>query len=467
MIKRVLAPRSIQRQHSSLLFRLKNLLNLALPLMGAQMAQMGMGVVDTVMAGRFGTVDLAGIALGGAVMWPCMMLMMGFLQAVTPTVAQLNGSGRQDLVGEVIRQALWIALVASILIVIALNNAAPYYRLMSVDEAAVAVSIPYLQAAAWGIPAVMGYFVLRFLAEGLGFTKPAMYIAATALLLKVPLNYIFMNGLFGLPKLGGVGCGYATAIVMWLELVIIIFVVTGSRFERVGWHRKFSLPDWSRIRRLLVIGLPIGATLFFEIGMFTFITILVGRFGSDTVSSHTIAMNLGGITFMIPLALGIAASIRIGFNVGAERLDFARETARVAMMCTLTVAGVAIVLVVNIRHWIASLYTTDPNVLELATTLMLFVAVFQVFDNCQATAIGALRGYKDTRMPMIFTLAGYWLFGLPLSACLGFGWLGEPMGIYGFWIGLILALFAVSVCAVGRLYWISNNERRVVLLARR
>ena len=443
------------------------LLRLALPLMGTQLAQMGMGVVDTIMAGRFGYVDLAGVALGGAVMWPCTMLMMGILQAVTPTVAQLKGANREDEFGEVVRQALWMVVVAGGLIILVLHNAAPFYRLMNVDEAAVAIALPYIELTAWGVPGMLGYFVLRFLAEGLGFTKPAMFIASTILIIKIPLNYIFINGLFGLPTMGGVGCGLATAIVMWLEFILIIFVVTRSRFDHIGWHRHFALPSWHIIKNLLHVGLPIGATLFFEIGLFTTVTVLLGQIGADAVASHTIAMNVGGITFMFPLALGIAASIRIGFNVGAERYDIARKIARVAMLSTWVVAFISIVVVVSMRFHIASLYTNDTAVYELAATLMLFVAVFQLFDNSQSTAIGALRGYKDTRIPMIITLVGYWLFGLPLAASLGFGWFGETYGIFGFWVGLILSLFAVSICAMGRLYWISNNDQRIALLSNR
>ncbi|MBV1878982.1 MAG: MATE family efflux transporter [Pseudomonadales bacterium] len=434
--------------------------------MAAQLAQMGMGVVDTVMAGRFSAVDLAGVAIGGAVLWPCMMLMMGFLQAVTPTVAQLKGSGREAEVGEVIRQALWIAALASILIVWLLKNANYYYAAMQVDPEAVTIALAYLQAAAWGIPAIMGYFVLRFLAEGMGFTKPAMLIASLALLLKIPLNTIFVYGHFGLPVMGGVGCGFATAIVMWFQLILMICIVSRRRFQNVGWYSHFSWPKLPLIKKLLIIGIPIGATLFFEIGLFTFITVLLGRYGADVVASHSIAMSIGGISFMLPLAIGIAASIRIGLNVGAERYTDARLSAKVAMVSTLVVALASIAVVVLGRKWLAGLYTAETEVLNLAATLMLFVAVFQLFDNCQATAIGVLRGYKDTRVPMIFTLVGYWVFGLPIALCLGFGWLGQPLGVYGFWIGLILALVFVAIFSVARLYWLSNNINHIQLLAK-
>jgi MATE family multidrug resistance protein len=435
----------------------KHLYRLALPLMGAQLAQMGMGVLDTVMAGRLGAVQLAGVALGGSVLFPVMMVMMGVLQSVSPSVAQLNGANRREEIGEIVRQALWMAILASIVIDFILVNARPYYELMQVDARAVEVSIPYLRYAAWGIPAVMGYFVLRFMVEGVGYTRPAMMIAVSALILKIPLNYIFMYGKLGAPELGGAGCGVSIAIVMWYQFIIMLIVATRSRFDFAGLKHRFSFPHAGQIKELLGIGLPIGATLLFEVGLFSMITVLAGRLGAEVVAAHTTAMNIGGITFMIPLALGIACTIRVGFNVGLGRGDLARETAKVALLSTMVTAVLSISLVVLFRYQIAGLYTNDPEVLSLAVRLLLFVAIFQLFDHSQATAIGALRGYKDTRFPMVVTFVCYWLIGLPVGCVLGFGWIGEPMGVIGFWIGLILSLGLVALLVCHRLLKVSER----------
>ena len=251
--------------------------------MGAQLAQMGMGVVDAVMAGQYGSLDLAGVALGGSLFWPVMLLVMGLVQAVTPTVAQLNGAGRQAAIGEVIRQGLWLALVGGIAAAVILNNISQVYVWMSVDPAAAAISVPYLHMASFGVPALMCFFCLRFLADGMGFTRPALFISLTALCLKVPLNYVLIYGKFGAPEMGGVGAGLAQAIIMWLQLLLILIVVTRRRFRSTGWQEKFSRPDWLHIKRLLIIGVPIGATIFAEMGLFSLTTILLGRFGAETV----------------------------------------------------------------------------------------------------------------------------------------------------------------------------------------
>jgi len=444
---------------------LGNLMKLGVPLMGAQLAQMLMGVLDTVMAGRLSAVDLAGIALGGNVLWPVMLMMMGFLQAVTPTVSQLNGARRQEEVGEVIRQALWLALLAAVIICTWIRHAEPFYHLMSVDPAAVKVSVPYLRATSWGIPAIMGYFVFRYLAEGMGYTRPTMLIACGALLLKVPLNFIFMYGLLGAPELGGVGCGVSTAIVMWCELIAILIVVSQRQFRNTGLQDRFSWPIWQHIKPLLIIGAPIGATLFFEVGLFSLTTILLGRFGAEAVASHTIAMNLAGIIFMLPLALGMASTIRIGFNIGAGEPHLARRTTWVAMQSSAAIAVVAATLAILFRYQVAAIYTTDPKVLQLAATLMLFVAAFQLFDATQATALGALRGYKDTRIPMLITMFGYWVVGLPVGCVLGFGWIAKAMGIYGFWIGLVAGLAIVCAALNYRLWLVSKDDRLIQKLS--
>ncbi len=440
------------------------LFQLALPLMGAQLASMGMGVLDVVMAGRYSSVDLAGVALGGSVFWPVLMLMMGLVQAVTPTVAQLNGAQRPAEIGEVIRQGLWLALGGGLAAALILNNIEAVYLWLEVDPAAIAISVPYIRMCSYGVPALMCFFCLRFLADGLGFTRPALLIAVAALLLKLPLNYVLIYGKFGLPELGGVGCGVAQAILMWLQLALILVVVTRRRFHHTGWI-GISRPDWPRIRRLLVIGIPIGATIFAEMGLFAFTTLLLGRFGAEVVASHNIAMNINGVLFMPALAIGMAATIRIGFRVGAGELLQARTTAAIAMGTTVVVALLGSLFVFFLRTQLVGLYTLETAVHRLSSTLLLFVVFFLLFDASQTAAVGALRGYKDTRAPMYIALFSYWVIGLPLGCTLGFGWVGEPMGVYGFWIGVASGVGTAALLLSGRLWRLSGSGTRIHALS--
>ena len=443
----------------------RTLWHLALPLMGAQMAQMSMGVADVIMAGQYSAAHLAGVALGGSVFWPVMLLCMGLVQAVTPTVSQLHGAGASNRIGEVVRQGLWLALFGGVFGVLMLNNIAPVYRWLQVDPDTAAISVAYLRACSFGLPALLCFFALRFLADGMGFTRPALFISLSALALKVPTNYAFIYGEYGMPELGGVGCGVAQALVMWLQLTLILIVVTRPRFLSTGWASRFTWPQWRHIKPLLLIGIPIGTTIFAEVGLFSGTTLLLGRFGAETVAAHNIAMNINGVLFMPAMALGMAGTIRVGHRVGAGEVDQARHTAVIAMVSTLCVAALGALIIFIFRSNLVGFYTSEAAVATLSTRLLLFVVFFLAFDAAQATAAGVLRGYKDTRTPMWLALFSYWGIGFMLECTLGFGWLGEPMGLYGFWIGLAIGVGCAALLLGMRLWHVSGNAALIRRLA--
>ncbi len=433
--------------------------------MGTQIAQMGMGLLDTIMAGRYSAVDLAGVALGSSILWPLMLLVMGLIQAITPTVSQLNGARNYKEIGEVIRQGLWIAIAGGLLISVILNQIGFVYALLDVDPKASPISIAYLQMTSLGMPAVTCFFCLRFLSEGMNFTKPALYIAVCGLLIKAPLNYALIYGKFGFPEMGGVGCGVAQAVIMWFQLFAITIVVTRPRFDKVHWQSKFSLPDWSRIRPLLQLGIPIGATIFAEMGLFALTTLLLGRYGAEVVASHNIAMSINALFFMPALALGMASTIRIGFRIGAGESEQARTTAGIALGATIGIALIGSLTMFFLRTQIVGAYTTEASVLDLASTLLLFAVFFLVFDACQSTCLGILRGYKDTKTPLFIALLCFWLIGLPIGCTLGFGLISDPMQVFGFWIGLASGVISAGILLSLRVHSTSSNPKRIHLLS--
>jgi MATE family multidrug resistance protein len=443
------------------------LIRLALPMIVTQLSQMGMGVADAIMAGRVSPADLAGVALGGNLFWPLMLFMSGVIMAVTPAVSQLHGAGREQEVAAVVRQALWLALVGGGVAFLLLGYAETVLVFVGVDPTAIPVAVDYIRALRWGMLPVLGYFTLRYLCEGMSWTMPAMAIALIALALKVPLNLLFIYGAFGFDGLGGAGCGWSSALVMWFELAAMIVVVLATRMRRIGLFTRFSRPNLREILRLVRLGLPIGATMFFEMAIFSLMTLLIGRLGVDSVAAHQIASNVGGITYMIPMALGMAATIRVGFNVGAGDLVRARVAGTVAIGTSLGFALLAASLVLVFRNAIPLLYTHDPGVLAVATQLLVLIAIYQVFDDGQATIIGVLRGYKDTRIPLLVTLLAYWGLSLPVGAILGLG-IGMPsLGVSGFWAGLILGLVLVGITLAARFVWLSARDDRIRLYAAR
>jgi multidrug resistance protein, MATE family len=443
------------------------LIRLALPIIVAQLAQMTMVVADTLMAGRVSAADLAGVALGASIYWPVMLFLSGILQSVTPSVSQLNGAGRVDAVAHVVRQALWIAAISGTLMLVLMQFAGPFYGFMAVDERAIPVATGYLGAVVWGLPPVLGYYALRHLCEGMSWTLPGMVIALIALTLKIPLNYWFIYGGLGLDPMGGVGCGWASAVVLWFEFVAMAGVVQFSRMRRIGVFRRAEAPDRREIGRLVKLGLPIGAARFLEMAAFSAMALLIGRLGIEALAAHQIATTVNGVTFMIPLALGVAATIRVGHHVGAGNQGAARRAAWIAISASLAFAAVAASALLLFRGHIAALFSTDLAVVALTAELLVFIAIYQFFDDAQATAMGALHGYKDTRTPMLVMAVSYWLLALPLGTALAFGWQVPAQGVHGFWWGATLGLAVVAAVLCARVRWLSRRTERIAQFALR
>ncbi len=444
------------------------LLRLAWPMMLTQLFIMGTGFLDTSMSGHYSATDLAGVAMAGNVLWPTFMLLTGITTALTPIVAQLRGSGQTAAVGSRVRQGLWVALTGAALMSIVIVNAEPVLQFAGIEPAVIGIAMGYLRAVAWGAPAVVLYVALRNVCDGLGETRPAMYISACILPINAVFNYGLVYGKLGLPELGGVGCGWATSIVLWLQLGLMVFVVRRPFFRKAQVFSQFDPPRARELWRIVRLGLPIGVALFLGMAVFSAIGMLVGRLGINQFAAHSIAGNLNWLTYVIPMGLGAAASIRVGYFTGAGKLDNARAAAATAYRFALVYAIGVSALLVLFRHTLVGIYTTDPLVIDFAINLLLFIAVYQIVDDTQAVAVGALRGYKDTTVPVLFQVIGYWVIALPLGTALAFGWGPiEPMGVYGYWTGMTIGLFLVA-CANGwRLWSTSHNDRLVLRLAAR
>ena len=423
------------------------LVRLGAPMMATQFCIMGMGFVDTAMAGHYASVDLAGVTLAGYLLWPVFMLMTGTTNAITPIVAQLAGARRIGESGAIVHQGLWVALVASLITVAILRNSEHFFALLQADPEVVEVAVAYLDAVAWGMPPGMIYIALRYTSEGLGHTRPPMAIAFSALCLNAPLNYVLIYGALGFPELGGAGCGWATAAVMWFELVLMVAVARRPFFRPTRLFERFRWPEATAILRILKIGLPIGAAVFMEMAVYSVIGFLIAAFGTSPQAANGIAGNINWMTYVLPMSLGSAAGIRVGFHVGAGDASGARRVAMTAMKLSLGYALSVSLVLVGLRSALVGIYTTDPAVIAIAVNLLIFIAVYQLVDDAIATMDGILRGYKDTRVPMVFGLLGYWLVGLPVGHALATGWSGMPaFGVYGYWAGMTIGMFLVVLC---------------------
>ena len=448
--------------NASFVALLKPVALLGWPMVLTQLCIMGTGFIDTAMAGHYGAVDLAGVSLGGNLMWPLFFLATGISMALMPITSQLHGANKVADVGHQLRQSLWLCFINSTLLILVLRNSTHIFLWAGIDAHTSQIAGDYLLGLSWGIPPVICYISFRYVLEGLGQTRPPMIIAASILPLNAVLNYVLIYGKFGFPELGGVGCGYATAMVFWIELGFMCLFLRKPYFRATQFFAVFEWPQWHSIGKIFKLGFPIALTVFLEMALFGAIGFFVAKISITQMAAHSIASNLNWMTYVIPMGIGSAASIRIGFLIGANELELARATAWAILKFAIGYALTVSVLLVLLRYQLVSVYTTDIAVTSVAVVLLLFIAVYQIVDDTQAVLVSALRGYKDTTVPMLISLVSYWLLALPLGYALAEGIVGDsPLGVYGYWTGLTLALSVVAVGAGLRLRYISSDFARV------
>ena len=416
---------------------------LAGPLIGGQLTMVGMNTIDTVMAGRLDAVALGAVAVGSSVWASIMLFATGVLMVLAPSIAQAEGAGEHHRVAPLTRQTFWVALGLAVVGVLLAANMRPLLDLLRVDPVLVAPAAAYLRALCWGVPAWAGFMVLRNLSEGLGATRPTLYFGLVGLAVNVPADWVLMYGKLGLPELGAEGCGYATAAVWWCQLVgMTIYVARRPRYRHLELFSRLEPPDREAIGRILRLGMPVGVMWLMEVSMFTMVALLIGTMGTVMVAGHQVTINFAAFTFMVPLGLSMATSVRVGNAVGRRDPVGVRLAARAGYalaMCSQTVSASLMLLV---PASIAGIYTQDPEVVAIAVQLLFLAAIFQLSDGIQVSSAGILRGLNDTKVPMLITVVAYWLVGLPLGAVLAFRF---DLGARGMWIGLIAGLTAAAI----------------------
>ncbi|MCW3479318.1 MATE family efflux transporter [Neisseriaceae bacterium JH1-16] len=441
------------------------LIQLALPMLIAQVAQVGTGFVDTVMAGRVGTGDLAAAALGSSVFITLYVTLMGVATSLNPILSQLYGAGDKQAIGETGRQGLWFGLLLGLFGMALMFALQPLLRAWLTLPTEVEDKIMlFITGAALGMPAAMMHRALHAYASSLNRPKAIMYVSITALLLNIPLNYMFIHGLFGLPKMGGAGCGWATGTVFWFNAIALFCYIALNRyFKPFGLTERFSRPNLARFKEFLHLGVPMGLSYFVEVSLFTFIAFLITGFGTVYVASQQAVINFCSLIYMVPQSVAVALSVRVGQSIGAGDPHRARFISALGLVIGFTAALGTALLVLVLRTPIMQMYSTDPEVVVIGATLLIFAAFFQLSDATQTIASGALRGYKLTTVPMLIHSVSFWGVGLGLGSWLGLSHgsiLGyvRPMGVYGFWIALVISLTAAAILLVSYLSFASRRH---------
>lgn len=433
---------------------------IGMPILVAQLSQTGMTFADTAMTGQYNAEDMAAIAVAGSIWAPVALFGVGCLLALPALGAQMVGAGKTGRTAHLLRQGIWLSLAVSIAVIGLFWALSFHLAVFGLEARLAALAGSYLRALLWGFPAFMFFVNQRSFFEGYSRTRPAMVIGLLGLLLNVPLNYVMIYGRLGLPALGAVGCGIASSVCYWfMALAMMYYLRKDPQFRRLrpifSPFRKNRAPDEPALDLPLVwrafrIGLPSAIALFFEVSLFALSTVLLAPLGTVVVAAHQIALNFGAMVFMVPLAIGMTATIRVGYCLGHRSIPRARVTAMTGLCLSVVFAILTGVACIVFRHGIVMIYNTDPAIVALSMELLVYLGAYQLVDGLQMVGIGVLRGYNDTRIISVICFVGYWFIGLPLGYILARTDLLAPaMGAAGFWVAFLAAL---GFCALG--YWL-------------
>jgi MATE family multidrug resistance protein len=436
------------------------LIHLAGPIILSQIAQVAMGLVDTVMSGHAGAFDQAVVGLGVALWVPVFICLMNVVQAVSPLVAHHFGAGDREAVASDTREGLWLAAWIGVVPLLLAPFAPRLLLLAGIEPALAQRTGVFVWGISLGVPAALLYRALAFYSASINQTRPIMVLSWIGLGVNAALNWVLIWGHLGLPAMGGAGCGWATGVGMWIALIALAAWTAHAPGYR-DWYvwRHWRRPAWAAQKQLLRIGLPMGGAGLAEVAAFCSVAVLIGRFGDAQIAANQVALNFSSLIFMVPMGLSAGMAIRVGQALGAGDPARARHMAWRGMELGWSVAALAIVPILLLRHAVAAFYSDDALVRTVAANLLLFAAFWQLFDATQVCAIGALRGYKVTLPPMIFMAAAFWLVGIPVGTWLAYhgGPLGRPMQVYGFWVGLVIGLVLVSLALVAALRRVADE----------
>ena len=393
------------------------LLKLAGPLVVNNLSIAGMQFADAVMAGRLGAESLAAVAVGASVWFFGFAMVLGVLMAISPIAARHYGAEQRELIGRYTRQGMYLGFgIGLLLIALVYLTVAPILRQIGIDDSFRDITVGYTHAIVWGGPGIFMFLALRFTTEGIGRTRPIMYASLFSLVCNVFLNWVFMFGKLGAPALGAVGCGLASAITMWAVMIVLaIHMKVSKHYEPLKIFARVGKLRFDALREIIVLGVPIAITITAEAGLFNAVSVLMGTRGAAIAAAHQISINFAATMFMIPLAMSSAITVRVGHALGSGNSEAARYSGGIGIvMCAIFMSCSAAFLLV-FRDAVVGMYTNDPSVTAIAISMLLMAAIFQVADGVQIGAAGALRGFKDTRMPMVINIIAYWVLAFPLA----------------------------------------------------
>jgi MATE family multidrug resistance protein len=437
----------------SLRAELRALLVLAAPLFVTHFGSLLLGLVDIAVVGRLGEAPIAAVGLGQTVFFATSVLGFGWMLALDPLIAQAIGAGEPKRAEDLLAQGMWMAVIASVPLSIALLCIGENLELLGIERATAVHARPYLFARLPGLFPFLCLAGARSYLSARTRTMPLVVGVVLANIVNIALAYPLVFGSIGIPALGTAGAGIAAACATFVQLAVALVAVRVLTSPDRSL-RPFGRADRALMWKTIVLGTPIGLTLLAEVGSFLIVTLLMGNIGTRALASHSVAVTLISATFQCALAMGAAAAMRVGNAVGQQDRVSARRSGLLAIGTIATFMGGCAILFLVIPEPLARIVTDEPHVIAAAIPLLAVAAAFQIFDGAQAVAAGALRGAGDTRWPLLLNLIGHYAIGIPVGAALAFG-LG--WGAVGLWWGLSAGLTTVAIALTKRFFDLSKH----------
>ncbi|MCH2022298.1 MAG: MATE family efflux transporter [Saprospiraceae bacterium] len=423
---------------------IKETFKIAWPVIIGQLGHIIIGQVDNLMIGSLGSTQLAASALANGMFFLVVVFGFGVSMAIAPITSQAIGANKGEMEkSDILSEGLKIIGLLSVLFVVVLFGIAELLPYLGQDPDVVPLAQSYLRIIAISTFPMLFFMVCKHFIDGFGETKPGMICMGLTVLFNIFFNWILIYGKWGIPALGLDGAGWATFISRLLGfLCILIFALNHSHFKSYFRISSFLIVNREALRKIIKIGIPSGMQLFFEVGAFAGAVVLAGRIGEDPQSAHQIAISIASFTYMFYMGIAAAGSIRIGNAYGRKDINFIRKAGEASLITSLICVLFFIALIILMREFLSTLYIDNPLVSPIVFELLLFAAVFQIFDGVQAVAQGILRGIEDVKLPALVAFVSYWLIGLPFAWFFSenLGW-----GVNGIWVALTMGLLFAAI----------------------
>lgn len=432
-------------------------IKLAYPVIIGQLGIVMMGVVDSIMVGRLGSVPLAAASLGNSLIFIILIIGIGSSSVVTPLVAILVGGKRFSECGVYFRQSLLVNMLLSLVMIGIILIGVNFIHHLNQPDEVIELTIIYMSIVGLSALPLMFYQTYKHFIEGFSIMKPAMIIALLANIINAFANWVLIFGELGFPKLGLAGAAWATfASRVFMALVIMFYVMRNEKFKQYDVTFHFRSINFPVIKKILRLGLPSGFQYFFEVGAFSFAVVMIGWIGTNELAAHQIAINLASISFMGVLGISQAASIRVGNAMGEQSVSKIRKAGFTAIVLGASIMSLAGLTFILLNKFLPTLYIDDEAVISIASRLIIIAALFQLSDGTQAVGIGVLRGLTDVKGPTIITFVAYWMISLPIAYLLAFNF---NLGVEGVWIGLLIGL---TVSAILLTFRFNHKSKKII-----